>query len=343
MRRPFIRAGAYAWALVGVIVLAIVLGYLMAQLSLVIIPLVLALFPAAVLSPPAGWLQRKGLRPALATAVVMLGALGFVVIVVSLIAPSVAAELGDLGASAREGVRSLRGFLERGPLGFEPVRIEDLFDRARRQVLEAEGLGRGAIDAMRAVAEGVTGVLFGLVSLFFYLKDGPKIAAWLRDLFPERFRDDVAYIGEQSWFTLGAYIRGQLFIALVDAVLIGIGIAVLQVPLLLPLVVLVFAGGLFPIVGAVTAGALAVLVALATRGIVAALILLAVIVAVQQIEGHLLAPVVLGRATQLHPLATLAALAAGAVLLGVLGAFLAVPIAASAARAIGYLRERVPG
>nr|MBA2578793.1 AI-2E family transporter [Euzebyaceae bacterium] len=158
---------------------------------------------------------------------------------------------------------------------------------------------------------------------------------------PRRARADAEAIGARVWFTIGAYIRGQLVIAVVDAVLIGLGLWIVGVPLALPLAVLVFFGGLFPIVGAVAAGIVAVLVALATGGLTSALIVLAIVVAVQQVEGHLLAPIVLGKATELHPVAVIAALTAGAVLLGVLGAFLAVPIAASATRAVGYLRTRV--
>jgi predicted PurR-regulated permease PerM len=329
--------------MVGVILLAVGLGVVVAELSIVVIPLVLALFPAAVLGPPTSRLKRRGLPASLATLIVMVTAFGLLAGLFSAIGPMVAAEVGDLGTEARAGLEDLRAYLEDGPLGLQPVRLEDLFERARAQVLEGGGFGAGALNAVRALVEGVAGVLFGLVALFFYLKDGPRIAAWLRDLFPESVRADAAYIGEQAWFTVGAYIRGQLVIAVVDAALIGIGIAVLGIPLLLPLVVLVFFGGLFPIVGAVIAGAVAVLVALATEGLVPALFLLAVIVGVQQLEGDLLAPIVLGKATQLHPLATLAALTAGAVLLGVLGAFLAIPVAASATRAVGYLRERVPG
>jgi len=142
---------------------------------------------------------------------------------------------------------------------------------------------------------------------------------------------------------MSGYIRGQLVIALVDAVLMGIGIWVLGVPLVAPLAVLVFFGGLFPIVGAVLSGLVAVLVAIATSDLTTAVALLGVILVVQQVEGHVLAPVVLGRAVSLHPLAVLASLAAGGALLGVLGAFIAIPLVGSATRAVGYLRSRVPG
>jgi hypothetical protein len=148
-------------------------------------------------------------------------------------------------------------------------------------------------------------------------------------------------VGEQAWLTLGAFFRGQLLIALVDAVAIGIGLALLRVPLALPLAVVVFFGGLFPIVGAVTAGALAVLVALAHGGLGLGLVVLALIVGVQQLEGNVLEPFILGHVVKLHPLIVVLAVTAGAITFGVLGAFLAVPVVAVTGQAGGSDTEQV--
>ncbi|MBA2528345.1 MAG: AI-2E family transporter, partial [Euzebyales bacterium] len=270
------------------------------------------------------------------------GSLLLVVGSLALLAPTVSAQVGDLGAQASQGVEQIKRFLASGPFGLDPVRLDELVDRGREALRRqaGSGLASGVLGAVAAVAEGVAGLLFGLVALFFYLKDGERIGRWLRDLLPRRMRSDAQEVGVRAWQTIGAYIRGQLVIATVDAVLIGGALLVLGVPLALPLSLLVFVGGLLPLVGAFVSGALAVLVALASNGPTAALILFAWIVVVQQLEGDLLAPVVLGRATALHPLATLVALTAGAVLLGVLGAFLAIPLTASAARGAGYLRGR---
>jgi putative heme transporter len=147
-------------------------------------------------------------------------------------------------------------------------------------------------------------------------------------------------VGDRVWYTLGAYFRGQLIVAAVDAFFIGLGLFLLGVPLALPLALLVFFGGLFPVVGAFTAGALAVLVALADQGLIVALLVLALNVAVQQAEGNLLEPLIVGRATKLHPLAVLVALTAGAVTFGILGAFLAVPVVASLNAGLGFLFTR---
>lgn len=340
--RPFVKAGTYAWAGIGMLALAALAVLALLELRIVVIPLVLALFPAAVLMPPTRMLKRR-MPSGLAALLVVLGFLGLLAGIVAVLAPSVGDEIGDLDDEVQNGADQLQDFLADGPFGFQPVQLDELVANARERFLSGDGLATGVLGAATAVAEGFAALVFLLFALFFYLKDGEKIARWLRNLFPVRVRADVEEMGFRSWQTVGAYIRGQLFIALVDATLIGIGIAVLRVPLALPLSVLVFFGGLFPIVGAFLSGGVAVLVALATTSPTTALILLAVIVAVQQLEGHILAPVVLGRAVELHPLAAIAALTAGAVLLGVLGAFLSIPIAASLARAAGYLRNRTPG
>ncbi|HWB72340.1 MAG TPA: AI-2E family transporter [Egibacteraceae bacterium] len=341
--RPTVRAGVYAWALVGILAIALAAGVVIARIAVVVIPLVLAAFPAAVLVPPTRGLRNRGVPPAAAALIVLLASFGLIAGLFSLLAPSVAAELEGLGQEIERGYGQVRAFLEAGPFGLQPIALDQFVERVRASLTTSDDLGRQVMEAGVAVAEGVAGVALALFALFFYLKDGPRIAAWLRDLFPQWMRADVEAIGVRTWTTLSDYIRGQLVIALVDAVFIGVGIAIIGVPLVLPLSVLVFVGGLFPIVGALLSGAVAVLVALATGSVVDALLVLAVVVGVQQLESHVLAPVVLGRATALHPLAVISALAAGGVLLGVLGAFLAVPITASAARAVGYLRNRVPG
>jgi predicted PurR-regulated permease PerM len=341
LRRPTLRTGLYAWAFVGIAGALYIVAQAVGVLSIVVIPLVLALFPAAVLAPLISRLKRRGVPAALAALLAMVGTLGILVGIGFAVAPQVASELEGVGEQVGSGVEKVESFLASGPFGLDPIRMEDLITRAREQLgSSGGGIGRGVLGAVTAVTETLAGLLLGLVALFLYLKDGPRMGRWLRSLFPQAMQHDAEEVGVRAWQTIGSYVRGQLVIAVVDAVLIGLGILFLGVPLALPLTLLVFLGGLFPIVGAVVAGVVAVLVALATNGLTTALLLLAVIVAVQQIEGNLLAPIVLGKATELHPLATLAALTAGALLLGVLGAFLAIPITASVTRAAAYLRQR---
>lgn len=339
--RPFLRGGLYAWAFLGLVGALIVLGRVAAAVSIVVIPLVLALFPAAVLAPMVARMTRRGVPAGIAAALAILATFGILVGIGFAVAPSVSEQFEGLGEQFSAGFDQIEQFLASGPFGLDPIRMEDLVERGREYLAKsASNLGSGVVDAVTLVTETVAGLFFGLFALFMYLKDGPKMARWLRTLFPDPMQDDAAQVGVLAWQTIGAYVRGQLIIAVVDAVLIGIGIVVLGVPLALPLILLVFFGGLFPIVGAILAGFVAVLVALATTGLTTALILLAVIVVVQQVEGDVLAPIVLGKATELHPLVSLAALTAGAVLLGVLGAFLAIPVTASLTRAFSYLRRQ---
>ncbi|MPZ72463.1 MAG: AI-2E family transporter [Nitriliruptorales bacterium] len=341
LRRPVVRMGVYAWAVLGVVGILALAVWAAGTLAVVVVPLILALFPAAVLAPLVARLKRMGMPDALAALIALLGGVGIFVGIGFVVVPQFTAELEGLQEQVREGIAAVRRFLAAGPFGFDPIRFEDVVERARAQLSSGDaGIGTGVINALGVVTQTVAGLVFGIVALFLYLKDGPRMALWLRSLFPADVQDDAAEVGVRAWQTVGAYVRGQLLIAVVDAVLIGIGIAVLRVPLALPLTVLVFLGGLFPIVGAVIAGAVAVLVALATNGLITALLLLGIIIGVQQLEGNLLAPVVLGRATELHPLATLAALTAGGILLGILGAFLAIPVTASITRGASYLRQR---
>ncbi|HVL99669.1 MAG TPA: AI-2E family transporter [Egibacteraceae bacterium] len=332
---PLLKAGRYAWALVGLAALLILAGLAAGRLMLVVVPLVIALFPAALLEPVARWLKRTGMPAALAALLTVLGAILVLVGVFGVLVPVFAAEVPELAESFREGVDDL---LAQAP--FDVGGMEELLDRARDQLGRAGEYVGGAVEAVTAVFEAVAGVLFGLVVLFFYLKDGGRIAAGIRDLLPARLQRDATEVGRRVWHTLGSYFRGQLLIALVDAVLIGLGLVALGIPLALPLAVLVFFGGLFPIVGAVVTGAVAVVVALAHGGLVTALIVLGLVVGVQQLESNVLEPVVLSKAIALHPLMVIVAITAGAVTLGVLGAFLAVPIAASVGRVVDYLQGR---
>ena len=175
---------------------------------------------------------------------------------------------------------------------------------------------------------------------FFFVRDGARMWEWVLELFHEDRRPTLREAGDRSWAVLSAYVQGVFLVATIDAVLIGAALLLVGVPVAMPLIVLTFIGAFFPIVGAFVAGAAAVLVALVANGVGAALVILGVIVAVQQLEGNVFYPIVVGRKLALHPVAILLTLTAGAVLAGVTGAFLAVPIAAVGAAILGYTRER---
>jgi putative heme transporter len=192
------------------------------------------------------------------------------------------------------------------------------------------------------VVDFLTAVVLMIVIVFFVLKDGGRLWRGVADLLPGRYRSTVDEAAGRIWWTLGAYFRGQLLVALVDAIFIGLGLWLLGVPLALPLAVLVFFGGLFPIVGAFVTGLLAVLVALASEGLTTALLVLGLVVLVQQAESNLLEPLILSKVIALHPLVIILSITAGVLSFGILGAFLAVPFAAGVARVIDMARGRTP-
>jgi predicted PurR-regulated permease PerM len=340
---PVVRGGVLAWALIGFVVAIVVAAVVLFQLRLVIVPLVLAVFPAALLAPPVARARRR-LPDAAAVVAVLVPFLVALVGVVGFAGWLIAGELTELVETMEGSYAETRDWAE-DTFDVDMPAFGELTERAQGWATAEGGIRSRATDAATTTLEVLAATLFGVVALFFYLKDGGRIAAWLRDLFPTDARPHVEEVGRRSWITLGAYFRGQLLVAAVDAVFIGLGLFILGVPLALPLAILVLIGGLFPVVGAFVAGALAVLVALADGGVVLALSVVALNLAVQQLEGNVLQPIIVGRATALHPLAVIVAITAGGFVFGILGAFLAVPLTAVAARAVGYLRTdlRDPG
>lgn len=337
----FVRTGRYAWAALGLLGLVVVVALFLGQVRLVVVPLVLALFPAALLAPLVGWAKARRVPPALASILAIGLLLTAVFGTIALVVPKFAEQVPALADAVADGLQRLDAFLDEGPLDIElgVNNLDELAERGSEMLDDVDDVGATMMNAAIAVAEGIAGVVLGLVALFFYLKDGRQIADGVTSTFPRRSRPKAREIADRVWETMGAYFRGQLLVALVDAVFIGLGLLLLGVPLAGPLAVLIFFGGLFPIIGAFITGVLGVLVALADGGPLLALAVLALIIVVQQVESNILEPVILGRAIALHPLMILVAITAGAVTMGILGAFLAVPFAAATARAIDVLRN----
>lgn len=316
-------------------------GFVLVQLRLVVLPVLAALFAATVLVPPARWLRRRGWPSSLATLAVMAGAAGLMAAVIAAIGRAVADELDDLGRSARQGLEEVVEWLAAGPLGLSEQQIERALDQGLERLRDnGDLLAGGLLSGAVALAEALVGLLLAAVLLFFFVRDGERIWAWVVDLCPARRRADVRELGRRSWATLGAYVRGVSIVALVDAVLIGIALALIGVPLVVPLMVLTFFGAFIPLVGALVAGSAAALVALVSQGVVPALLVLVAITLIQQLEGDLIYPQVVGRALSLHPVAVLLAITAGAVVAGVVGALLAVPAAAVVWTVASYFTDR---
>lgn len=321
--RAAIRAGqALVLGAAGSVVI-----WLLVTLRLMVVPLVIAAIIASAVSPLMRALRARGVPAALAAIAALVAGLGAVGLLVWLIVAAVRDEWRELADQAGEGFEELESFLVVGPLSLSQEQLQQGRE-AVVELLSGEEVRAGVIGGAVLAFEVIVGAFLTIVILFFLLKDGPRIWRFLLRPASEAHRRRLLRVGERSVDVLGGYVRGTAIVALVDAVIIGVALAILQVPLALPLAVLVFLGAFIPLAGATVSGAFAALVALVANGWVTALIVVAIVVAVNQIEGDVLAPVVLGRAVSLHPLAILLALTGGAIVAGIIGALLAVPITA---------------
>lgn len=335
----WLAAVALRVAVLGAFVVLVV--FVLARLRLVVLPPLFALVLATFLEPPGAWLKRRGLPPALAAFLVMGAALGVLVALGMLIVPAVAAELGELGRSIRQGFEEVERWLRREPLGLSKEQLESYTDRALDRIGSGGGkLTSGVLAGAVLAVELVSALLLTFVITFFYVKDGDRLLRFFLGFVREHRRDDARAIGRRTWTAVGGYVRGAAINGLAEGVLVAIALAVIGVPLVLPLAVLTFFGGFFPIVGAIAAGVVATLVALVAGGPGTALLVAALYTGVQQLQSNVLEPIVLGHAVQLHPLVILLSLTAGAVLGGIVGAFLAVPVTAVVVAAVDEARRR---
>lgn len=318
----------------------VVLGYVLVQLSSVVLPVLVAVLVTALLFPPVAWLRRRGWPSWLATLAVMGLTLLLVAGLVTLVGPAAVSQFDDLAAGGQRGLQQATILLTEG-LGVSQAEIDQRLQAAIGQIRQNLGgiAGRvlsGALVAVNLLA----GLVLTLFLVFFFLKDGDRIARWLVGLTRREWRDDARELGRLGFEVLVAYVRGIVVVGLIDAVLISAALLLIGVPLVLPLAIVTFLGAFFPLVGAVVTGGLAVLVALVSGGLGPAALTLVAVLVVQQVEGNVLYPLLVGRSLHVHPVAILLALSAGTVLAGVVGALFAVPIAALGAVFGSYLHQR---
>jgi putative heme transporter len=252
--------------------------------------------------------------------------------------PAFVDQTDELGTQLEEGVAEVERWLETGPHGVDDPDLRGAVDTAIDRVLDTDP--GPLVDGVTLAAEFLAGMLLAVVMEFFFVKDGPRIVYWVAGHLPAQRHVQARRAGAAAWAALGAYVRGTLVVGVVNGTVIGVGLVVLGVPLALPLGIITAVSAFFPLVGAVVAGTLAALVALVAGGVVDALVVVGLTVAVQQIEGDVLSPVVMGRALRLHPLVILIALTAGAITAGLLGAFLAVPLTGVAVAATAAARQK---
>ena len=340
--RSLVLASELGWRFLVVVAAVAVLAYALWYVRLVALPAFLALLLSTILVPPARALRRRGLRPALATAIVFVAGLLVAVGVGALVLPPFAREVGTLSDTITGGAQEL-GRLVAGTFGLSHAQVQSAIDGLSRRLHASGGeIASGVLSGAVIVGQVVAAALLTLVLLFFYVKDGPRLWRWTVRLFPTSLRPRVDHAGRMSWSVLSAYVRGQVLVATVDAVFIGVGLAIIGLPLVLPLAVLIFIAAFVPIVGAFTAGAAAVLIALVSKGAGAALAVLAINLVVQQLEGNVLYPMIMRKTIELHPVATLLIVGAGGVVAGIIGALVAVPIAAVIATVLPILRGHEP-
>lgn len=301
-----------------------VLGQVVVTLSAVLIPIAVALLVAALVAPGADLLTRHRVPRPLATAVVLLVGLAAVGGLVTFAVISVAGSLPDLQAQLTDSLAQLGGML--AGLGVNVPPLDQLVTQARDWLGGNVGQLTTAFSTLGAF---LTGLLLALFVLVFLVLDGERIWNYLLKAVPEARRDTTDQAGRSAWGTVTQYVRATVLVALIDAVVIGIGLWVLGVPLVIPLAALTFLGAFVPLVGAFASGAVAVLVAFLANGFTTALIVLAIIVVVQQLEGNVLQPLLQGNAVRLHPLAIVLAVTIGINQAGIVGAVLAVPLLAA--------------
>ena len=248
---------------------------------------------------------------------------------------AVARQVSDLADSVQEGIREAGDALSEPPFNLSQADIDRYIDNAGDQLSDSSGaLTGGVVHGAVLAGEVITGLIITLLLLFFFLKDGPKIWRWVVDTFGGRQRTRLDELARRSYFALTGYVRGLVLVGAADATMIGAGLAILGVPLVIPLMLLTFLAAFVPLIGAFSAGLAAVLIALVDGGVVTALIVLGLVIAVQQVEGHLLYPLIMGRTIHIHPIAVILALATGGILAGIIGVFISVPILTVAATAL---------
>ena len=335
-----VRAAAgWSWRLLVIAAASALIGYLIITFKLVVVAFVIALLLAVLLDPVSTWLRKRLRLPrALAALVAIVAMLGIVGTLLTLAGRSIVSGFADLADRAVAGFNELLEWLATGPLAIDQSQLNTWIDEALGQLQANTGtLVSGALAATTSVGQVVTGGLIAIFCLFFFLKEGRRIWQWFVRLTPVPSRERINEAGIRGWLTLGGYARTQILVAFVDSVGIGIGAAILGLPLVLPLTILVFLGSFIPIIGALVSGSVAVLVALVDQDLQTALIMLGIVLLVQQLEGNVLQPWLMGNAVSLHPVAVLLAVTAGTGVAGILGALLAVPIAGVINTVVLYL------
>lgn len=336
-------AAAWSWRFLVIVLATGALGWALSYLSLVVIPVVVALLLSALFAPMVDRLHRGKLARAPATGIVMVAGLLFIGTALTLVGQQVVEGFSDLSEQVVRGLQQIERWMRTGPLNLSDAQLTSMLGQAQDAVTSSnEQIVASATSFGTAVGQLVAGFFIVLFALFFFLYDGERMWMFMTRLFPQAARDRVNSSGRVAWTSLTAFVRATVIVAFVDALGILLVALLLSVPLAVPIGVLVFLGAFVPIVGALVSGFVAVLVALVAQGPVVALLMLGGVLLVQQVESHVLQPFLLGRAVSVHPLAVVLAVTSGVVVAGVVGALVAVPIVASLNAVVRHLAGPEP-
>jgi putative heme transporter len=330
-------AAAWSWRFLVIIAAGWVVAQGVQTVTVVLLPLVVALFLAALAGPVADLLGRVMPR-SIASLLVVVGLLGLVTLMLTFATQQVVDGFTDISEQVVTALDRIQDWLRNGPLGVSDQQVSNLLEQMQELVATSnEQIVTRVTEVGSTVGQIVAGFFLVLFALFFFMYDGSRIWTWVVRLFPRAARSRADSAGRVAWLSLTQFVRATVMVAAVDAIGIMIVAAVLQVPFVMAIGVLVFLGGFVPIIGATLTGLIAVLVALVAQGPLIALFMLLGVVGVQQLESNVLQPFLLGRMVAIHPLAVILAVATGVLVAGVAGALVAVPIAACVNAAVVHL------
>ncbi len=333
-------AAAWSWRFLVIVAAGLVILKTLAYFAVVVLPIIVALLISALVAPLAHWMHRRGVPRGISAGLIIVAGLVAVSLLLTFVGQQVASGASDLAGEVAEGIGRIRDWLRSGPLGITDSQFDQYLDQAQDAIAEwsrnNDALGQ-VTEVGAAVGHVVAGFFIVLFSTFFFLADGSRIWAWLVRIAPRAARERVDSSGRVAWISLTQFVRATVIVALVDAIGIMIVAAVLGVPFVAAIGVLVFLGAFVPMIGATIAGTVAVLVALVDQGPFTALLMLGGVILVQQIEGHVLQPFLMGRWVSVHPLGVIVAIACGVLVAGIAGALIAVPLAAALNAVVEHL------
>ena len=339
---PVRAASEWAWRLLAIAGAVVAFAYLLGFVSEAVIPVIVAVLLAAMLNPVNQWLRGRLGRPAPAAALTVLATILAIGALLFLVGSQLTGGFPQMAAQVGTGIETIKTWLQ-SSFKISDTQFTQYLDDAKTALQTSEGLRSGLTKAGLGASHVIAGLFISLFALFFFLFEGDRIWAWVVRLFPKSARERVDSAGHVAWSQLTAFTRATILVALVDATGITVVALLLRVPFAPAIGAIVFLGAFIPIVGALASGMVAVLLALVAHGPIAALLMLAGVLAVQQIESHVLQPILLGRAVSVHPLAVILAITAGVVVAGVVGALVAVPLAAVVNAVVKQLTGSGPG